>query len=76
MANISQSFYRDLTAARRMCNNDCKPVMVIRITKGGQPSKIAEDTKYFNTVEQAQAWIDGFRKLNPTRTINFDIRTR
>mgnify|MGYP001283899278 CR=1 FL=1 len=76
MANISQSFYRDLTAARRMCNNDCKPVMVIRITKSGQPSKIAEDTHYFHTLAEAEAYIERIQSLNPTRTINFDIRTR
>ncbi len=73
---ISKAFYADWTAAKQSIRNNAKLVTVVRLTKSGQPSKMAEDTKYFNTVEQAQAWIDGFRKLNPTCTINFDIRTR
>jgi hypothetical protein len=76
MANISQSFYRDLTAARRMRSNERKPVMVVRITRSGQPSKMAEDTHHFHTLAEAEAYIERIQSLNPTRNFQYQVTTR
>lgn len=69
MNTVSKSFYQDLRNARNGQKEDSKPVSITRLTKSGKPSKMADDTKRFHTVEEAQAYIERIARLNPGRDI-------
>lgn len=75
--SISKSFYSDLTRARRAQRQErviaAASFKVERITKSGQPSKMADDTTYYPTREAAQGFIDTVLRLNPGRSYNFRI---
>lgn len=76
MGNISQSFYRDLVAARRQQHADRiagkAGVKVERLTKKGTINQM-EDPSYFANEADAQIWIESIRKMNPTREFNYRI---
>lgn len=76
MGNISRSFYNDLRSARKSQAQTAKPIMVQKLTKAGVPSKMQDDTKYFDTLQQAEEYMERVRSLNPNRTFNFRITER
>lgn len=71
MNTVSKSFYQDLRSARSAQAEASKPVSITRLTKSGKPSKMADDTKRFHTVEEAQAYIERIVSLNPGRDIRY-----
>lgn len=71
MGNVSRSFYNDLKAARQAQAQDAKQVRIVRLTKAGKPSKMADDTKYFATVAEANAYIERIKALNPNSHIEY-----
>lgn len=71
MGNVSRSFYNDWSAAKKAKRQEEKTVSITRLTKSGKPSKIASDTHYFCTNEEAEAYIERMRKLNPTLDLRY-----
>ncbi|MCC6271085.1 MAG: hypothetical protein IT190_07395 [Microbacteriaceae bacterium] len=70
---VSQSFKNDLNAARKAQREDAKQFVVVRLTKAGVPSKMADDTKRFGTEEIAIEYITRIRALNPKSTFRFTL---
>lgn len=71
MGNVSRSFYNDLKAARKDQAQAAKQVTIVRLTKAGNPSKMADDTKRFATADEANAYIERIKALNPNSHIEY-----
>ena len=76
MANISQALYRDLQDARRAKANDQKRYELVRMTKKGEPSKMADDTTLYNSMDAVSEYVERVAKLNPQMTFVYQLRDR
>lgn len=70
---VSQSLKNDLNKARKEMNDSKKNFKLVRLTKAGVPSKMAEDTKLFYTEEEAKQYTSRVRGLNPKSTFRFTL---
>lgn len=70
---VSQSLKNDLNKARKAMADAKKNFKLVRLTKAGVPSKMSEDTKLFNTEEEAKQYVSRVRTLNPKSTLRFTL---
>ena len=70
---VSQSFYKDLSAARKSQQEEAKKVVVQALTKAGQPSKMNDAIKRFHTEGEAMEYINRVRALNPKSQLRFTV---
>ena len=70
---ISQSFYRDLKAARKSQSEDTKSFTLTKLTKAGTPSGMHDATQRFATEAEALEYVSRVRTLNPARTIRWTL---
>lgn len=68
---VSAAFYQDWSKAGKSRLEAQKTVWITRLTKAGKPSKMAEDTVRFYTVEEAEQYISRIAKLNPGREFRY-----
>lgn len=75
MNTVSHSFYQDIKNANSDKADAAKGFTFIRICKNRTLSHHPSDRVKFATYEEAQAYGDNLRKLNPTKSIDFVILT-
>jgi len=70
---VSRTTYKAVVQAHKQASKDKKVIKIVRLTKSGQPSKMAEDTVGFDTMEQAEAYMERVAKLNPNRNFQWQV---
>ena len=74
--SVSKAFYTDWSKAKKSIAQAKKNVTVVRLTKSGQPSKMASDTHRFDSEAEAYAYIKQVEDLNPGTNYQYQITTK
>ena len=66
---VTNAVYTDFRKAHKAQRNNSKPYKTVRLTKNAQPSAAQSDTKLWDTLEEAQKFVEMFKRNNPTQSI-------
>lgn len=68
--------FTELNKIKKAKSQAKKPVTVVRLTKKGEPSKLAEDTHKFDNEAEAYAYIRRIEELNPGTNYTYQVTTK